>query len=368
MATVDRFSTTFLDVSPEDLGILRQLAIGGSEEAQTAGTGAEGELAAERGFGDSFVELPPLSGGSSRSIDTTPIATDHPSATTVTTPEQVRFESTNPFSEYFVPSSSTHEQQQQEQLPSSEFGSVTSSQEGGTAGSIDGVGLLTSPVRSLHGQEMTVVVEMNKPQHERVDSSHSKTSETWEKFEAELNNQDTPTSAGTTLEQQVLAEVGFDTSDTPPPPANGIVEQHDRSPTPTKVKPVASWEKFEEAPKVMQKKISASHGEHGAVCAADAMVSDLQWTALDDSAPTEFLEESYDPNNLPFRKTQSMRTTTNRKVQIVDALKQRRLSNSSLDRMVQTQFVNEDELTKKFSMQRDWQVFVKLDKRVKGTR
>ena len=165
---------------------------------------------------------------------------------------------------------------------------------------------------------------MNKPQHERVDSSHSKTSETWEKFEVELDNQDTPTSAGTTLEQQVLAEVGFDTSDTPPPPANGVVEQHDRSPTPTKVKPVASWEKFEEAPKVMQKKISASHGEHGAVCAADAMVSDLQWTALDDSAPTEFLEESYDPNNLPFRKTQSMRTTTNRKVQIVDALKQRR--------------------------------------------
>ena len=141
MATVDRFSTTFLDVSTEDLGILRQLAIGGSEEAQTAGTGAEGDLTAERGFGDSFVELPPLSGGSSRSIDTTPIATDHPSATTVTTPEQVRFESTNPFSEYFVPSSSPHEQQQQEQLPSSEFGSVTSSQEGGTAGSIDGVGV-----------------------------------------------------------------------------------------------------------------------------------------------------------------------------------------------------------------------------------
>lgn len=60
MATVDRFSTTFLDVSPEDLGILMQLAIGGSEEAQTAGTGAEGELTAERGFGDSFVELPPI--------------------------------------------------------------------------------------------------------------------------------------------------------------------------------------------------------------------------------------------------------------------------------------------------------------------
>lgn len=37
-------------------------------------------------------------------------------------------------------------------------------------------------------------------------------------------------------------------------------------------------------------------------------------------------------SNLPFRKTQSMRATTNRRIQIVDSLKQRRLSNSSLDR------------------------------------
>lgn len=42
--------------------------------------------------------------------------------------------------------------------------------------------------------------------------------------------------------------------------------------------------------------------------------------------------EVADDSNLPFRKTQSMRATTNRRVQIVDSLKQRRLSNSSLDR------------------------------------
>ena len=36
--------------------------------------------------------------------------------------------------------------------------------------------------------------------------------------------------------------------------------------------------------------------------------------------------------NLPFRKTQSMRATTNRRIEIVDTLKQRRLSNTSLDR------------------------------------
>ena len=359
MATVDRFSTTFLDVSPDDLGMLRQL---GSEEAQTAGTGAEEGLTPGGGFGDSFVEPPPQSGGSSHSIDATPTATCPPSATTVSTSQQERFGSTNPFSEYFVPTSNIHDQQQA-QLSSSDFGSVTSSQDGCTA---NGVDRYTSPVRSSHAQEMTVVVEMNKPRHERAESSHSKTSESWERFEAELDTLETPTSAGTPLAQHT--EIGFDTSDTPPPAGNGVVEQQDRSPTPAEVKPVASWEKFEEAPKAVQKKISVGHGEHGAVCAADAMISDLQWTALDDSVPTEFLEESYDPSNLPFRKTQSMRTTTNRKVQIVDALKQRRLSNSSLDRMVQTQFVNEDDLTKKFSMERDWQVFVKLDKRVKGTR
>lgn len=39
-----------------------------------------------------------------------------------------------------------------------------------------------------------------------------------------------------------------------------------------------------------------------------------------------------DEDNLPFRKTQSMRATTNRRIQIVDSLKQqRRLSNTSLD-------------------------------------
>ena len=37
-------------------------------------------------------------------------------------------------------------------------------------------------------------------------------------------------------------------------------------------------------------------------------------------------------------------------------------------REVPTTFVNEDELTKKFSLDRSWQVFVKLDRRVKGTR
>ena len=81
-------------------------------------------------------------------------------------------------------------------------------------------------------------------------------------------------------------------------------------------------------------------------------------------------DESYDDQNLPFRKTQSMRATANRRIQIVDSLRQRRLSNSSLDRepMKPSQFKNEDDLTRNFQIQREWQVYVKMDKRVPGTK
>ena len=46
-----------------------------------------------------------------------------------------------------------------------------------------------------------------------------------------------------------------------------------------------TWEKFEEGPASKSKKLlsAAKHSESGAVCAADAMVSDsTQWTALGD--------------------------------------------------------------------------------------
>lgn len=135
------------------------------------------------------------------------------------------------------------------------------------------------------------------------------------------------------------------------------------------------WEKFDDSSSLSRKLSNAapsSTEEGGAVCAADALVSNSQWTALDDSHQLEELEEhSWDDGNLPFRKVQSMRATTNRKIQIVDALKQRRLSNSSLDREQGRnvpQFKNEDELTRKLKVERDWQVYVKMDKRVPGTK
>ena len=113
-----------------------------------------------------------------------------------------------------------------------------------------------------------------------------------------------------------------------------------------------------------------SEDETGAVCAADALVS-TGWTALgEDIGPR--VEEEDDEPNLPFRQTRSMRATTNRKVQIVDALKQqRRLSNTSLDRDPSRgggPFANEDELSRRYNVDREWQVFVKMSKRVPGTR
>jgi len=136
------------------------------------------------------------------------------------------------------------------------------------------------------------------------------------------------------------------------------------------------WEKFDDSGSLSKDLSSAAATNMeeggGTVCAADALTSTSQWTALDDSQQVYELEEhSWDDGNLPFRKVQSMRATTNRKIQIVDALKQRRLSNSSLDREPGrniSQFKDEDELTRKFKVERDWQVYVKMDKKVPGTK
>lgn len=190
------------------------------------------------------------------------------------------------------------------------------------------------------------------------------TATTWERFEGE----EEPELTDVHLSETASLEAEPAVIDVTPLTANGVSEQ--RIPTP-QPKPAGNWEKFEEpVSKAVQKKLPLTRDDHGTVCAADAMVGDSRWMALDDSRQ-DFFVESQDAESLPFRKTQSMRATTNRKVQIVDALRQRRLSNSSLDRVPlggQGQFENEDELTRRFTVEREWQVFVKMDKRVPGTR
>ena len=120
-------------------------------------------------------------------------------------------------------------------------------------------------------------------------------------------------------------------------------------------------------------------GTEGAVCAADALISS-GWTAmggegagLQGEGAGLQVEVLADEPNLPYRLTRSMRATTNRKVQIVDALKQqRRLSNTSLERDPASRgggpFANEDELSRRYNVEREWQVFVKMNRKIPGTR
>lgn len=151
-----------------------------------------------------------------------------------------------------------------------------------------------------------------------------------------------------------------------------------------------SWEKFEDdsAPSQTRRRLSFERGgsrksqgseentEGGPRVAVDVNTSQTQWMALNDTLSPqkqpkeEGMIESYlSPSDaLPFRRTQSMRADTHRAIRIVDSLKQqRRLSNTSLDREPGI-LTNEDELTRKYKLDREWQVCMKMRRRIPGTK
>ncbi len=339
----ERFSTNFVDLSPQEASHLASLVPGPS--AVEAGGTTRVEMATvtaptmEVGFTDSFVQT----------------ATHEVQVSAATPPEassSLQEPSTgvsNRFSDSFTGSDVNLEQSQmpafetkdspassQEDLSQDGSHSATSSQPSGAS----------SPAKSgQQPQAITVSAEVNQAQTEEPECPQA-------------NGRDPELEEGRVTVNGVRE-----------PEASGTNE------VASVTKTAEKWERFEEqsaavSAKMVQKRLSPARDERGAVCAADAVVS-AQWTALGDSRH-DYMEETYDTDhNLPFRKTQSMRATTHRKVQIVDALRQRRLSNSSLDRYPQgqsAQFENEDEITRKFNVVRDWQVFVKMDRRVKGTR
>ena len=101
----------------------------------------------------------------------------------------------------------------------------------------------------------------------------------------------------------------------------------------------------------------------------DSETKRTEWTALGDAfAKNKFGSGDLTESNLPFRRTQSLRPDAHRAVRIVDALRQRRFSNASLDKEIQQRFCNEDELTRKFKLGREWDVYLKLNKRIPGTK
>ena len=341
-----RFSSNFLDISLDDvphLGLGLGLGAGPgaaqltAEESQVTGGGGTEASADALGegfgdsFGDSFVQSVEQDEGGAPAPDPEPYSLLHPE--------------TERFSDHFAGTGEQEEEPERMQLE--------------TADSMSSLGQIShdSDEPPVTRDEVTADVSLG--------GGAAVAAESWEMFEPAKEE-----ATGVPVVQPQAAE----TTPEPVPTteettANGVMGQQQEPPT----NPAGKWEKFEEPPaaKIIQKKLSITRDDHGAVCAADAVVGGAEWTALDDSARVEYLNEPEDSQNLPFRKAQSMRATTNRKVQIVDALKRtRRLSASSLERapFSQGQFSNEDDLTRKFTIERDWQVFVKVDKRVPGTK
>ncbi len=319
----DRFSTNFIDLSPQELSHLSLLVPAGEETSEMAATAET----MEAGFTDSFVQGQQADAGEPSGASNAP---DEPSTS-----------ETNPFSDSFTDGGGHLDDSA---LPAFETkDSPTSSQEdlsqdshSASASQHSGAG---SPAKAAEQpQGITVEVEVVVEAEEEG---------------PQVNGRDPHLELGHVA-------------------VNGVAEPEAAGTTKVAAVTVEKWEKFEEpvSAKSVQKRLSPARDDHGAVCAADAVVS-TQWTALGDSRH-DVIEETYDPmQNLPFRKTQSMRATTHRKVQIVDALRQRRLSNTSLDRYPlgqSVQFDNEDDITRKFNIIRDWQVHVKMERRVKGTR
>lgn len=193
---------------------------------------------------------------------------------------------------------------------------------------------------------------------------------TWEHFDIVPDRSDTPVGKDDSDEEDDVNEKEDD-------------KENITSEEPTIKKPNRPWESFDDDAVPAKRPVggdgSRSHrlvkstedldGAAGPRCGVDSETNQSEWTALNDTfKQTEFVDD--DNESLPFRRTQSMRADTHRAVRIVDALRQqRRLSNSSLDKERQrVPLSNEDELTRKLKTDREWDVYLKLNKRIPGTK
>ncbi len=142
-----------------------------------------------------------------------------------------------------------------------------------------------------------------------------------------------------------------------------------------------NWEKFDSngdgkdrhhgSSEVIKKRATSAEDLEvpGPRIGVDNETKQTEWTALNDAfTKNRFGSGDLTESNLPFRRTQSMRPDAHRSVRIVDALRQRRFSNASLDKEIQQRFCNEDDLTRMFKLGREWDVYLKLNKRIPGTK
>ena len=210
---------------------------------------------------------------------------------------------------------------------------------------------------------------LESPSHATMNGGTVMRAENWEQFDIVPDRSETPTNELSQDDEEEDHHSSLpDILTDPEKPKNGP-------------EPVRVWESFDDDAIVRRRHTSEDvearrriksnddlEINSGPRIGVDAETNQSEWTALKDTfkkTPIQPLEDS-----LPFRRTQSLRADSHRAVRIVDALKQqRRLSNSSLDRDPQrTMFVNEDELTRKFKMERQWDIYLKLNKRIPGTK
>ena len=137
-----------------------------------------------------------------------------------------------------------------------------------------------------------------------------------------------------------------------------------------------TWEEFTPATTAKPKeRLKSFESETGGLCADDAANSS-QWTALDDAAqPDEDLSPG-DGGDVPFRRFKSERVEKHRAARIIETLNTRRLSNTSLD--LESRNANAsgaaaplktaDSLRAPLNAGRGWDVYLKLDKRIPGSR
>jgi len=139
-----------------------------------------------------------------------------------------------------------------------------------------------------------------------------------------------------------------------------------------------TWEEFTPTSKPPKSRLKSLDSDPGIVCADDPTTTG-QWTALDDSErpdddDDDELQQS-EGGDVPFRRFKSERVEKHRAARIIETLNTRRLSNTSLDLESRTTNAaagssqqGAEGLLAPLNAGRAWDVYLKLDKKIPGTR
>jgi len=136
-----------------------------------------------------------------------------------------------------------------------------------------------------------------------------------------------------------------------------------------------TWEEFTSSTAKPKGRIKSFESDTGGLCADDAANSS-QWTALDDTERPDDDLSPGDGGDVPFRRFKSERVEKHRAARIIETLNTRRLSNTSLD--LESRNANSsgatapqataESLRAPLNAGRGWDVYLKLEKKVPGTR